>query len=152
MSTISKKIEIYLKLLLREADNNMIEVQRNALAEYFQCVPSQINYVLSTRFTSDRGYMIETRRGGGGFVRIKKIDLGLKEKMTKYHIDGLNRPDNYDAIFERLFEEDFLTKRESLLLRSVFNTPSFKTFCETKKAAKIREDMFREVVNAITKF
>ncbi len=151
MSTISKKIEIYLKLLLREAEGNMIEVQRNALAEYFECVPSQINYVLSTRFTTDRGYVIETRRGGGGFVRIKKLDLGLQQKMGKYQIDGQFHYDNYDTIFERLFEEDFLTKRESQLLKSVFGTPALSHLPD-KEAGLIRENMFREVLNAVMKF
>ncbi len=49
MSTISKEIEIYLKLLINNSEDNIVEIQRNALAEHFNCVPSQINYVLSTR-------------------------------------------------------------------------------------------------------
>jgi len=52
-----------------------VEIQRNELANQFNCVPSQINYVISTRFTTDRGYYVESRRGGGGHVRIRRINV-----------------------------------------------------------------------------
>ncbi len=60
---ISDEIEEFIKELLR-ADEN-IEIQRNELAEHFNCVPSQINYVISTRFGPSQGYYVESRRGGG---------------------------------------------------------------------------------------
>lgn len=77
MSNISNIIEHYLKELL-ETGHGQIEIQRNELALQFSCVPSQINYVLNTRFSVERGYLIESRRGGGGFVRIVKLSLDSK--------------------------------------------------------------------------
>ena len=61
--------------LLDESEQNMAEIQRNELAGQIGCVPSQINYVLSSRFTPEHGYLIESRRGGGGYIRITRIQL-----------------------------------------------------------------------------
>ena len=66
MRLLSDSIEAFIKTLL-EDENREIELRRNELAEHFQCAPSQINYVLATRFTPDHGYVIESRRGGGGY-------------------------------------------------------------------------------------
>lgn len=70
---ISDMIEEFLKELLNE--DNIIEIQRNELAEKFKCVPSQINYVISTRFNPDQGYYVESKRGGGGNITIKKVNI-----------------------------------------------------------------------------
>ncbi len=69
---ISDSIEQFIKDLLGE-DSPEVELKRNELAEYFGCAPSQINYVLATRFTPDNGYVIESRRGGGGYIRIVRV-------------------------------------------------------------------------------
>ncbi len=68
---MSDIIEDFIKELLEEQDE-AIEIQRNELAEHFNCVPSQINYVISTRFKPSQGYYVESRRGGGGHITIKK--------------------------------------------------------------------------------
>lgn len=71
---ISDKIEAFIiELLKEEASDEGLELKRNELASVFGCVPSQINYVISTRFNPERGYTVESRRGGGGYVRIKRI-------------------------------------------------------------------------------
>ncbi len=69
---LSDTIEEFIKTMLGQ-DEPEIELKRNELAEYFRCAPSQINYVLSTRFTPDHGYVIESRRGGGGYIRITRL-------------------------------------------------------------------------------
>lgn len=66
-------IERYIKEEVEKCDNAVLEVRRSDLAELFSCVPSQINYVISTRFAPEMGFYVETRRGGGGYIRIKKI-------------------------------------------------------------------------------
>lgn len=71
---ISDKIEAFItELLKEEADDEWLELKRNELAAVFGCVPSQINYVISTRFNTERGYIVESRRGGGGYLRIKRV-------------------------------------------------------------------------------
>ena len=75
MGNLTQDIERYLKSLLDQADEGVLVVQRSVLSEKFCCVPSQINYVQRTRFTPTNGYIVETRRGGGGYVRIKSIPI-----------------------------------------------------------------------------
>ena len=73
MSVLADKIEQFILHKLLEEDNSDIVLRRNELADELQCAPSQISYVLSTRFSNDRGYLVESRRGSGGFVRIIKL-------------------------------------------------------------------------------
>ena len=72
MRPLTDSIEAFIKSLLEEGQEQ-VDVQRNELAQYFRCAPSQITYVLSTRFTPDHGYVIESRRGGGGYIRIVRL-------------------------------------------------------------------------------
>src|SRR5699024_12052507 len=74
MSNITDIIERYLKQVLRSEGQNMIEIKRSEIADQFKCVPSQINYVINTRFTEEKGYLIESKRGGGGYIRIIRIE------------------------------------------------------------------------------
>ena len=78
---LSDTIESFIKELLGAAEDDGVELRRNELAEYFHCAPSQINYVLSTRFTPDHGYVIESRRGGGGCIRIVHVETDPSEHM-----------------------------------------------------------------------
>ena len=70
MRNISDIIEQYLKQVIDLSNNNVIEIKRNEIADRFECVPSQINYVINTRFTLERGFVVESKRGGGGYIRI----------------------------------------------------------------------------------
>ena len=83
MKNLADDIENFIvrQLLLDEEDQ--ILVQRNELADRLSCAPSQISYVLSTRFTPERGYIVESRRGSGGFVRIVRLMAGeLQQRET----------------------------------------------------------------------
>ena len=71
MAQLSDNIEQFIKELMCE--DTRVELKRNELAQHFGCAPSQINYVLATRFSVDHGYIIESRRGGGGYVRIVRM-------------------------------------------------------------------------------
>ena len=90
---ISDRIEAFICELMKE-DDGWVELGRNELAGIFNCVPSQINYVMSTRFTPGRGYITESRRGGGGYLRIKRISpvtdeilSGIPNRITKESAD-----------------------------------------------------------------
>lgn len=72
---ISDKIETFIMELLKD-DTGWVELGRNELAEVFHCVPSQINYVITTRFSPERGYVVESRRGGGGYLKIRRVAPG----------------------------------------------------------------------------
>lgn len=75
MGTLADHIEAYIKEMLRESQTNSVELSRAQLADDFACVPSQINYVLATRFTLERGYLVESRRGGGGYIRVGHVQV-----------------------------------------------------------------------------
>lgn len=70
--SLADRIEQYLSVLIERSEDKQIEIQRAELAETFQCAPSQVTYVITTRFTEKEGYITESRRGGKGFVRITK--------------------------------------------------------------------------------
>ncbi len=72
---ISDLIASFLQDSLEEAEDGVLEIQRNDLAQRFNCVPSQINYVMSTRFSPERGYIVESRRGGNGYIRITRVQV-----------------------------------------------------------------------------
>lgn len=72
---ISDLIASFLQESLEEAENGVLEIQRSDLAQRFNCVPSQINYVMSTRFSPERGYIVESRRGGNGYIRITRVQI-----------------------------------------------------------------------------
>ena len=74
-------IASFLQQSLEEAENGVLEVQRNDLAQRFNCVPSQINYVMSTRFSPERGYIVESRRGGNGYIRITRVRVDRQTLM-----------------------------------------------------------------------
>lgn len=78
---LSDTIESFIKELLTQEEQG-VELKRNELAEYFGCAPSQINYVLATRFTLDDGYLIESRRGGGGYIRIVRVVSDRGQKLN----------------------------------------------------------------------
>ena len=77
---LSDAIEQFIKTMLTQ-DEQEVELKRNELAQYFNCAPSQINYVLATRFTPDHGYIIESRRGGGGYIRIFRMVQDTSEQL-----------------------------------------------------------------------
>ena len=83
MSNLSDIIESFIKELLDANNNDVIEIQRNILAQQFDCSPSQINYVLTTRFTNDRGYVVESRRGGGGYIRIFRVRSSMEDELKR---------------------------------------------------------------------
>lgn len=78
---ISDLIASFLQDSLDEAEDGVLEIQRSDLAQRFNCVPSQINYVMSTRFSPERGYIVESRRGGNGYIRITRVRVDRQTLM-----------------------------------------------------------------------
>lgn len=84
---ISDSVANYIMELLNQA-GGIAEIQRNELAGFLGCVPSQINYVLTSRFTPEQGYLVESRRGGGGYIRITRLKLS-KADMIMHMVNGV---------------------------------------------------------------
>ncbi len=91
--------------MLNESEENTAEIQRNEFAGIMGCAPSQINYVLSSRFTPEHGYIIESRRGGGGYIKIKRVVL--KSSTALMHIIN-SIGDGIDAMSTRIVIENCL--------------------------------------------
>ncbi len=126
---ISDEIEEFIKDLLK-AEEEYIEIQRNELAEHFNCVPSQINYVISTRFRPSQGYYVESRRGGGGHIRIKKVDIN-KDNYMMHIINNMTDTltgNEVDIYISNFLSYNMVTPREAKLLKvatsdNVLNLP-----------------------------
>ncbi|HHX74731.1 MAG TPA: CtsR family transcriptional regulator [Firmicutes bacterium] len=123
MSNLADHIEAYIKRLLAASPNATLILQRKELAELFRCVPSQINYVLSTRFTTERGYLVESRRGGGGYLKIRRLDLTRTKVMQLLSrlnelSHGVTKDEALDFI-TRLTDDRLITHRESRLMKAV---------------------------------
>lgn len=121
MAGLSNIIEEFIISMIKDANNGVVEIQRNEMAEKFECAPSQINYVLSTRFTPYKGYYIESRRGGGGYIKIIKVsideDKNIKNLIINIIGDSITKNKAYDIV-EGLKEEDVLSKRESEIIKA----------------------------------
>lgn len=124
MSSMSDIIERYLKQILHSNDKKMVEIKRSELADLFQCVPSQINYVINTRFTAEKGYMIESKRGGGGYIRIFRIEHKDEFKLIDELIKMVNPKISQQRamdVLERLAEKKVITRREQKLIMSAID-------------------------------
>lgn len=117
MPTIVEQIELYLKELIQRSALDTVEIRRADLANLFTCAPSQINYVLGTRFTTDRGFIVETRRGGGGYVRITRLTTEHKQLLKR--MEGCSNEDALESFIIRLYEDGFLTKREAIFIKEM---------------------------------
>ncbi|WP_413364105.1 CtsR family transcriptional regulator [Lysinibacillus sp. 3P01SB] len=119
MRNISDIIEGYLKQIIELEGKGHIEIKRSELADKFQCVPSQINYVINTRFTAERGYLVESKRGGGGYIRILRVAShsqgALFDEMIR-QIEGMAPQTVAEHIIYRLIDEEIVSKREAKLM------------------------------------
>ena len=115
--SISDIIEAYLKEIL--GNSEQIEIRRSEVANHFDVVPSQINYVIKTRFTLQNGYLVQSKRGGGGYIRIERInlldDVDVLDMLINAIGDSIRERDAFDVI-RTLYEEKVITRREGDLM------------------------------------
>jgi len=114
-------IEAYIRQMLEQSMDDVIDIQRGDLARAFQCVPSQITYVLEKRFSVDRGYMVKSQRGGGGYIRVFKLPTGEDTELIRdalASIDGGVSQEKAFAIIHRLEKEGVLNQREAAMAQA----------------------------------
>ena len=107
-------LEQYIMNLFNEATEDHIIIKRSNVAQKFDCVPSQLNYVIKTRFSPEHGFIIESKRGGGGFIRITKITLHKNKDYIDYLIETIDNEilevDEAMRIAKILLEKEYIDK------------------------------------------
>ncbi|MFS0784176.1 CtsR family transcriptional regulator [Bacillus sp. 1P06AnD] len=124
MKNISDIIENYLKSVLNQSEKDIVMIKRSEIADKFQCVPSQINYVINTRFTTEKGYVVESKRGGGGYIRITKVHLYDHAHVIDQLLDLIDQklPQQIaENMIYRLVEEEIISRREAKIMLSVID-------------------------------
>lgn len=115
--SISDIIEEFIKSSLD--DDDFIELSRNDLAKFFSCVPSQINYVLNTRFTLNRGFVVESQRGGNGYIKLVRITDNKNNFLTKA-LNLTSKPMNQvegNQLVEQMADKKIINQNEADLLK-----------------------------------
>ena len=135
---MSDIIEEFIKELFEEEDS--IEIQRNELAEQFKCVPSQINYVIATRFKPSQGYYVESRRGGGGHITIKKVN-NTKSDYIMHIINNIGSEitsNEVDILISDFLTYDILEAKEAKLLKVATSDNVLQLDKDTKDQVRAR--------------
>lgn len=137
---ITDIIEEFIKDLFDEDESNFIEIQRNELAQHFNCVPSQINYVISTRFKPSQGYYVESKRGGGGNIKIKKIS-NTKSDYIMHIINNIGKTitaNDIDILLSDFLTYGIITKQEAKLLKVATSDNVLKLDKDVKDEVRAR--------------
>lgn len=149
MARISDTIENFLKDMINDEEESKILIQRNELADKFSCAPSQINYVLTTRFTYEKGYVIESRRGGGGFIIIKKVDYDdNKERLFRINesIGDKITYSNALSILDHLKDDRIINDREYEIIKISLND---RTLGSAEHKNILRADILRGILTVL---
>ncbi len=143
--SLSKEIaDLILQML---GDNGTVEIQRNDLAEQLGCVPSQINYVLSSRFTPEHGYIVESRRGGGGYIKITRASYNY-ETLKMHLVNSIG--DEIDektcrANLENLCGRGVLTQKEARLMFAALRDRVYRDVPKELRG-KLRAAIFKQML------
>ena len=141
MSILADKIEQFILHKLLEEEEENIVLRRNELADELNCAPSQISYVLSTRFSNDKGFLVESRRGSGGFVRIVRLRPKQQDRTPVLPEERLPAVsitlDDLDGFLFQLIKQHRMTNREAILMHQTFDALYKEIDDEAKRLAVI---------------
>ncbi|MBQ7576643.1 MAG: CtsR family transcriptional regulator [Synergistaceae bacterium] len=156
MNNLTREIEKYLLALLDEAENeDFIQLRRKELAETFDCVPSQINYVLRSRFSPEQGYLIESRRGGSGYIKILKISCSTSEEKNE-HLSSIIGDsisiNEAKRLLEYLQNRELITARERLLIEIALKESDSQTQqnnIQPSERGEMHADLLRNMLTSL---
>lgn len=150
MARLSDVIEEFIKEMFNNnTNNNVIFIQRNELADQFRCAPSQINYVLTTRFTYEKGYLIESKRGGGGHIAIKQVkkdSFNNREEVINQSIGDTITYHNASGLLDHLHESEVINKRECEIMKMAVND---RSLVSSDNRNKVRADILKGMIMII---
>ncbi len=144
---ISDLIASFLQESLDEAEDGVLEVQRSDLAQRFNCVPSQINYVMSTRFSPERGYIVESRRGGNGYIRITRVRVD-RQTLLMHVINSLGEEMDLPsarAILSNLVQSGALDQNLGRALLTAVGEKALGAVPRENRS-RVRADILRQVL------
>ncbi len=143
---ISDSIESFIMELLTAKGS--VELRRNELAQYFNCVPSQINYVISTRFTTERGYTVESRRGGGGYVKISRVDLSGRN-IIEHTLNTIGQSVDImtvEAIVNTLYINEVISHDEAKIILTACSGSALSAISDGILRNRVRADIFKNLL------
>jgi transcriptional regulator CtsR len=147
MNNISDIIEGFITEMLGQ--ENSLNLSRNELAQYFNCAPSQINYVLSTRFSVQRGFLIESKRGGGGYIKLVKL-VPADDYFIKIINSQIGQEIDFNSavqILDNLLDNEFLSEYEHRLIKSAISNRALNS--PLKNDNYVRANILKNVVYEI---
>ena len=148
-------IEDYILKRLAQKADKQIELKRTALADEISCAPSQISYVLSTRFTTERGFAVESRRGLGGYIRITVVPAEIDQKQMIYRnmLEEIDSTTPFNAIktmIDFLLQNGLVTRREAELVLQM-SANLYKSEASNKLASTERAKLIRSIFLTLAK-
>jgi transcriptional regulator CtsR len=145
---ISDMIERIINEMLKE-NEGLAEFKRNDLALKFGCVPSQINYVITSRFTPEKGYVVESRRGGGGFIKITQVRFD-KSSYIMHFINAVGHSVDYNTtkvFLANLYNHDIISEREVRMILNITSDNLLREFAGKKD--ELRAAILKNAVLAL---
>jgi len=127
------------------------EFKRNDLALRSGCVPSQINYVIASRFTPEKGYIVESRRGGGGFIKIKQVKFD-KSSYIMHFINAVGSAVDYNTtkvFLSNLYNHGIITEREVRMILNITSDNLLREFISPENKDELRAAVLKNAVMAL---
>lgn len=142
---LSDLIEQYIMEAI--ADTEQVELKRSEIAQEFNCVPSQINYVISTRFIPELGFYVESKRGGNGYIKISRINLSKSDyvKDLIYKIGGKMSQSVMEVYLRELLRYNVIDDKNSSIISAALSEKSLNQV-EKLKRDQVRADMFKNIL------
>lgn len=133
---------------LLDQEGGATRIKRNELAEELGCVPSQINYVITSRFTPEQGYIIESKRGGGGYIKIMRVKPSQRDVMMHLINSVGNTLDEHSAriILQNLCCDKLLTQKEAKIIMSAIRENTYKNLVPVEYRPRVRARLFKTML------
>ncbi len=148
---LSDEITAYILHMLEQTQNGCAVLQRNELAEEIGCVPSQINYVLTSRFTPEQGYIVESRRGGGGYIRIRRIQYRPQMSPLMHVVNTIGDtlvPATAQAILDNLRYQKLLSPEAARLIGSAVSDQAYRDI-PVEQRDRLRAALMKQMLTTI---
>lgn len=149
---ISDVIAAYIQDRLNEAESGYADLQRNLLAEELGCVPSQINYVLTSRFTPEHGYLVESRRGGGGYIRVYRVPVGNRVSPLMQLVAALDdslEQETARRLLQNLLDRGLITLPAANLMAAALSDKTYQEVPPDKRD-RLRATMMKQLLTALS--